>query len=152
MASFAWEGTPKSSLNLSLSPRGVRRSSIMRISVEFCAPPPETMNSWKEWPRRTKRRKESSIEAAVKAVAVATTSSFLTANVTTQRMLDHGLQNPAAKGDTPISIEGLAKELLRDSVYHHIAWPSIKGHHLLGCGSRGNSGEISNASKVLQDA
>src|SRR5260370_8948780 len=67
-------------------------------------------------------------------------------------MLDHGLQNPAAKGDAPISIEGLAKELLRDSVYHHIAWPSIKGHHLLGCGSRGNSGEISNTSKILQDS
>src|SRR6266849_8755255 len=67
-------------------------------------------------------------------------------------MLDHGLQNPAAKGDTPISIEGLAKELLRDGVYHHIARPGIKGNHLIGCGPRGNSSEISNASKVLQDA
>ena len=67
-------------------------------------------------------------------------------------MLDHRLQNPASKGDTPISIEGLAKELLRDGVYYHIARPGIKGNHLLGCGPRGNSGEISNPSKVLQDA
>src|SRR5579859_5862288 len=70
----------------------------------------------------------------------------------TQQLGDDRSYHAAARGELAIAVKGKSEELRGDGVDDHVARAGIEGDHLLRARAGRKSGEVGDASEVLQNA